>query len=292
MKLGFLVLIHRYQEQASKLIETLIKNDVQLFIHVDLKSEETYNFLYRKYNSNSKIIFTKRYKVYWGSFNQIKATLELITTAVAKSKCSYYSLISGQDFPIKKITEFASFLEQHKGQEFLSHFKLPNTANWGENGGLERLYYYWIDILSQRHSYKYNKLNALIHKLQDITGIKRKLNYNFYGGPNWFTLSHEALQYVCEYVKDNPKYLQRFKYTSTADEIFIQTILLNSAFADKITNDDLRYINWATGPEYPKILRDEDYTLLTNAPSKFFGRKFDCQIDNTIIEKLQQKIND
>ncbi|NGY93813.1 beta-1,6-N-acetylglucosaminyltransferase [Bacillus megaterium] len=45
----------------------------------------------------------------------------------------------------------------------------------------------------------------------------------------------------CSNKKDIYNY---FKYVLIPDEIFFQTILLNSKFKDEIINDNLTYINW------------------------------------------------
>jgi hypothetical protein len=293
MKLAFLILVHRYPAQAAGLIKILLKEkDVTVFVHTDAKADDVFEMLHKEFAGNTQVVFTaNRYKVYWGSYNQIKATAELITTAFKHGIYNRYTLLSGQDFPIKPIGEFKKFLCENEGAEFISFFKLPKPGTWGGNGGMNRMEYYWLGMKIQQHRFVFGKINGFTHGLHKVFGHKRKLNFPLYGGGNWFTLSNSAVTYIAQFLEKNPGYLKRFRYTRCADEIFTQSILLNSPFKDKVVNDDLRYVNWSTGPEYPKILRAEDYAILAQAKNKFFARKFDEKIDAKVIEKLSVQMH-
>lgn len=59
----------------------------------------------------------------------------------------------------------------------------------------------------------------------------------------------------------------------------------------KIENNCLRYIDWENGPEYPKILREEDYEKIIDSKA-LFGRKFDENVDKNIIDKIYKKIEE
>ncbi|MFN6038624.1 MAG: beta-1,6-N-acetylglucosaminyltransferase [Bacteroidota bacterium] len=284
MKIGFLVLAHQYPDQLKLLVKNLLKlENSRIYIHIDKKSDELFRTIKNEFKDNSRVFFTdKRYKVYWGSYNQILATLSLIDTALKYSSEDYYMLISGQDYLIKKSEELIKYLDENKGSQYLVHFKLPSN-NWKE-GGTNRLEFYNFDLFSG--SWLGNKINGFIYKLQKSTGYKRKIKFDMYGGTNWFNLSLEALTYVGNYVKENPEYLKCYRYTRCADEMFIQCILLNSQFKDSIVSDDLRYVDWITGPDFPKILTVSDFDKLINVDSKFFARKFDVNVDKQILNKI------
>ena len=85
--------------------------------------------------------------------------------------------------------------------------------------------------------------------------------------------------------------LKRFKFSFCADEIFLQTLMVNSTFKNKnysIENKEnqiLRHIDWDRGNPYTFGL--EDYELLKKLPKDFFfARKFDYQKSPEIVEKL------
>ncbi len=285
MKLGFLILAHRYPKQLKNLIESLLLvNSSKIYIHIDLKALNNFNELIKFYSTNNRVVFIeKKYKVFWGSYSQILATYELIKTAVKNNSENYFMLLSGQDFLIKKPIDLMNFFEANITELFLLNFKLPNQS-WKYNG-LNRLGHY--RILLENHPWLSNKLTNLISCIQSKLGFVRKVKFQQYGGSNWFNLPLDALKLIVNYVEKNPSYLKSFKHSLCADEIFIQSIILNSEFKNKVISEDLRYINWSDGPEYPKILRLEDYEKMINSENKFFGRKFDEAVDNEVILKLK-----
>lgn len=286
MRLAALLLVHQYPQQVAKLIDSLLDHQIDVFVHVDIRATETFNKLKAVYSNNSKVVFvSKRYKVFWGSFNQVRATLELLKEAKKTFSYDYYSLLSGQDLPIKALKEFKTFLTENKGKEFLAWYKLPHYENHGVTGGMDRMEYYWLD-LNPKHKYFNARLTHLIRKTQDVLGAKRKLAFELYSGSQWFTLSDAAVSYCLDHLYRNPSFLKRFKLSRCADEIFFQTLLLNSPLKENVVNDSLRYIDWKSGPEYPKTLRSEDVPLFVNSSNKFFGRKFDEKTDPAVIEKL------
>lgn len=96
---------------------------------------------------------------------------------------------------------------------------------------------------------------------------------------------------------DNEKEIEkRYKYTFCSDEIFLQSLIMNSKFRDNIykflnekkTEAAMRYIDWERGTPY--TFREEDYNLLINS-EMLFARKFSEKIDKKIIEKIYFYIN-
>lgn len=289
MKLAFLILVHRHADLARQLCRTLLSYEHStVYIHVDLKSEAVHDDLRAEFAGNKRVrLITERYRVHWGSQAQIKATLALMRAASAED-FGYACLLSGQDLPVRAVKEFAAFLQQNDGKQFMSYFALP-ASHW-DQGGLERMQFFHVDGL--RESWKLNKLEGLIGRVHRLTGYRRPLpSLPLYGGANWFNLSSEAVRFVLKYVDDHPAYLRRFRWTLTADEIFVQTILLNSVFASKVISDDLRFIDWSTGPEYPRIWRMEDASRLLASPDRFFARKFDPDVDPEIIRFITAHVS-
>ena len=86
-----------------------------------------------------------------------------------------------------------------------------------------------------------------------------------------------------------------YKFTVTADEIFLQSLVLNSEFKENLYNknyDDnyssiLYSIDWNRGNPY--VYRKEDYDLLIKS-NMLFARKFDMNIDSDIIYKIRNKV--
>ncbi|NJN99140.1 MAG: hypothetical protein HC875_36125 [Anaerolineales bacterium] len=74
------------------------------------------------------------------------------------------------------------------------------------------------------------------------------------------------------------------------DELFFQTVLLNSPLRDTIVNDDLKHIQWSTPTSaHPDIFSKEDFEKLNRSP-KLFARKFDTKHDTVILDLIDQHI--
>lgn len=279
-KSAIMMTVHKNEEQVNCLIDHLSK-EFDVFVHVDkrcsLKICEQENvFVYRKY------------KVYWGSFNQIMATLFLL-----KKACSIgydrYLLISGQDLPIKTNKEIIDFFDNND-KEYIEGSKMP-VAGLSGNGGLDRMTKYWVNPRSHSKfliNRLYNKCERLFFNI--LSRKKpRPIDYEFYKGANWINFTHKCVKKIFEYLEKDPKYIKRFKWTTCADEIFYHTIL-NLLEGLEVENENLRYVNWTDGPEYPRILRTVDYEKIMNSNKKLFARKFDGSIDKGVMEMIYSTI--
>jgi hypothetical protein len=289
MKLAFLILAHKNPGQVGLLTDYLLKHDCDVFIHIDVKEQAVFGDFINKFKGRERLRIYAKYKVYWGSFNQIRATFFLLGEACHKVQFDFVSLISGQDLPIKPIAEFKEYLATRINKSFMQFYPVPARDRWNGDGGLDRMRFYWVSHFPKRLGFIFNRLINLTHSFQRRTKFYRKINLPLYGGANWFTLNHKTAAYVVEYIKKNSGFFRRFKFTRCADEIILQTILMNSEFKSSIVNDPLRYIDWDSGPEYPRTFRIEDTKRLLEDPN-FFARKFDLDFDPEVVHKIYSKI--
>jgi len=286
MKIGVLILAHNNPNQLKQLVD-ILKTDFQIFIHLDKKSCIDSDIFANEPN----VCVIKNHKVYWGSVNIVLATLDLIKLAF-EHNCDYYILISGSDLPILKNQDIIKEIRKNPEISYFDYHSLPRE-DWPLNGGFERLQLFWEKIEKPNvTSYSIKSLLfSLCRNIQRVFHLKRKLlPVTYYGGAQWFNLSKEAVEYLLNYIEENPKFLKSFNYTLISDEIFFHTLLLNSPIRHKIENDKKRYIDWDTGPERPRILRIEDYDKIIKS-NGFFARKFDEKIDDEICKKILQRIN-
>ena len=90
-------------------------------------------------------------------------------------------------------------------------------------------------------------------------------------------------------IENNKWYEDAFKKSLCGDEVFFQTIIMNSKFKNRIYRlnevDDnhmaLRYIDWKTGPEYPRLLDENDFEKIKEDKNSdcIFARKFNENLD-------------
>jgi hypothetical protein len=280
MKVGILILAHNNFEQLLSLVDSL-KSDFSVFVHIDAKSD----ILVDHFASEKNVWVIKKHRIYWGDVNMIYAVLDLLKMAYNQS-CDYYMLISGMDMPIRPCWEIIKEIEKKPESNYVDYAELPRE-DWPQNGGFDRMTLYWEPIENKEKPTIYNRMYALFRNLQRYTELKRKLfPIKYYGGSTWFNISREVVKFILNFTAENPIYLRQFKYTRNTDEIYFHTLILNSGFASKIVNDDKRYIDWASGPEFPKTLRLDDYEKIT-ASGDFFARKFDEKVDAEIIDCIK-----
>jgi hypothetical protein len=73
-----------------------------------------------------------------------------------------------------------------------------------------------------------------------------------------------------------------------ADEMFFQTILLNSkndSLLNSIVNDDLEHTKWNPGSSHPAILTSSDIDAIKNSTA-LFARKFDPRTNANVLDMI------
>lgn len=118
-----------------------------------------------------------------------------------------------------------------------------------------------------------------------------------YKGTQWFGITNELKKYILNYINENEKYLRAFEPSYCSDEVFFHTIIFNSKFKENIYDynkkmnsntsnicfNALRYIDWRSGAEYPRILDESDFNKIKDS-NCLFGRKFDENLNLLLYE--------
>lgn len=99
------------------------------------------------------------------------------------------------------------------------------------------------------------------------------LNIDYYFWSSWWALNHESIDYIVDFYNTNKKFNEIFRFSDAPDEMYFQTVLMNSKYKDICINDNLRYIDWSKTREWPAILDENDFEKITNS-QKLFARKF------------------
>lgn len=276
MKLAHLLLIHKDPAQVKRLINRLDHKNADIFIHLDLKCDiADYQCLLEFKNVH---FIKNRIKVNWGGYSTLQATLhgfkEILGT---QTRYSHINLLSGQDYPLKDAEHIQNFLFSNPDKSYIQYRSIDNE--W-VNGQVRIAKYSFGDIdlpIPGRY---------ILEKLANFSLPKRKspLGLKTFGESTWVTITPGSAQYVLDYLQANPKIESFFKYTWGADEVVIQTILLNGSTKDTIVNDNLRYIDLGDNA-HPRILTHKDAKALINS-GKLYARKFDMFIDENILDEL------
>ena len=279
---AILVETHANVDLLAMVIERLKADNHYFFVHVDKKTKNYKDFL--ALSSDHVIFPRKRYKVNWGSIEQVLLTLELIYTAESKGiQFDYYHLISGQDYPVVDNASFDMHFENNDKSYFELDTKTPFDA---------RYMFFHLNSLVNVRSRWGQKLERTFAKLQRggflKCNLRKSLGLTPYKGSNWWSMTRSMMEYILEFLKRHPDYIERFKYTSCCDEVFFHTIAFNSPLIGSIENDDLRYVDWKRkypGESLPRVLNEKDYNaiILSNA---VFVRKLEVRKSRNLIKML------
>ena len=99
-----------------------------------------------------------------------------------------------------------------------------------------------------------------------------------YGGGAYWCLEKSLVHYVHGFLRANPEYVRFFEHVFVPDELFFQTIIMNSELRDTVENDNLRYLDWSREPA-PAVFAEDDLPALLGSGA-LFARKFDETIDS------------
>lgn len=285
---AYLIMAHNEFDILEKQLILLDDYRNDLYIHIDKKVRNFDFDYYKNIVKKSNVYYVKRLDARWGDFSLVQSELILLKEAT-KSKYKYYHLISGVDLPLKSNDEIHNFFNNHDGLEFI-HFCTEEQSINVRDRVLQYHFMRWCRTKNKYINYITSKINEILRIAQNRVNFKRKwdVNVKLKYGSQWFSITHELAEYV---IKKEDWINKYFKYTSCSDELFLQTLVYNSKFKDKLykkeMNDDytscMRYIDWKRGGPY--TFREEDFKELINS-ERIFARKFSSKVDNQIIVNI------
>ena len=289
MRHAWLIITHGSFGILEKQLRFLDSESADFFVHVDARVREFDAAHYSAIPQKSRVTFIERKPISWGHFSQIDCELRLLRAAVPGGY-DYYHLLSGVDVPVKSrryIEEY--FTTVRPGTNFI-HFQ--HKTIFHEHLDRVKLYYplqRWniqnrVIRLALRRAEEHLERPFVDRTKADPPG------YVFQKGANWFSITHA----LAEYVLSQEDWLrERYRSTFCGDEIFLQSLVVNSPFRDTLPSDYcgddhktcLRYIDWSRGKPYS--FRNEDYDELAAVPPEYlFARKFDYRANAEVVDRL------
>lgn len=275
MKYAYIISAYKNLEQVTRLVRRLHSDRASFLVHVDRKTDvREYHALVESLRGFPSVGFLARHTCHWGGFGHVRATLKGIDELIRSGTAfDYVILLTGQDYPIKPTEYIERFFETGAPNSFMGFASLPSDS-WSPRGGLDRIENWHLRLYGHHLSVPFRRRLP--------TGLRP------YGGGAYWCLSRECIEYVADFVARRPNVVSFFRHVDIPDEIFFQTILLNSELRDTIVNDNLRYIDWTRGRR-PAILEVRDFEALRASP-KLFARKFDVNQDELILDLIDRHL--
>lgn len=282
-KIAAIVLAHTNPSQVLRLCNHLAE-DFDVYIHIDQNSPLTPEL----FTGNPRVQAIKHLRTHWGSPEILFATLKLMTLAEKKSGgYDRHILISGQDVPLKSNDEIRKHFETYPENDFIECQKLlPDHP--------------LVSRVAQFHWKSPKRSKGFIKAARVVVAEtlrvahqflpKRRSDFDVYFGSSWVDLTGNTVRRVLNLVQSSPKFLTRFKHTLLPEEMFFQIATHYLGIGTCGTGGGNRYIDWETGPEFPRTLRIEDFQMISDSGA-LFARKVDARIAPELIEALYNRLN-
>jgi hypothetical protein len=274
-RIAYIVSAYKLPAQLERMLRRLQAPGVTFAVHIDSKTRRPVWDEMVSRCSDLDVAWLPRHRSQWGGFGHVRATLKGIDNIVGNGVTFDYAvLLTGQDYPLRPPAEIARVLDESGGRSFMRHIELP-WAPWGPRGGLDRV--------EDWHVITYRRLHVALPLRRKLPGGLRA-----YGGSAYWCLERTLVHFVHGFLRDNPDYVRFFEHVFVPDELFFQTIIMNSQLRDTVENDDLRYLDWSREPA-PAVFTAADLPALLGS-GQLFARKFDETVDSDVLDALDRHL--
>jgi hypothetical protein len=278
MKQVFLIAAHKDPAQLNALVEQLRDDDFLIYVHLDAKGAISPGEVHPAARQ-----VRERVAVHWGCFSQVQATLNSLKQIVAEvPDFDKVLFLSAQDFPLLSNPALKAALDGLRGQELLDTVAIGREP--GQWAADYRYQYFYRD-----EGGKPARLAcSLANRAMRAFGIRRRLPAGLrpWGGSSWWALSRDCVAALLERVRREPGLIRFFRGVSCPDEMFFQTLVMNSPFAGRVLSENFRYIQWPEqGARNPKVLDEHDFERIA-ASKAHFCRKIDSRASAGLMPRL------
>ena len=295
-RIAYCIVAYKDPEQVVRIVNRLQTESDFTYVHFDASIGEqrfrNWKRLIEKKCPNKNIEIVSVFRCKYMSFGIVDAFLSSMKY-FDNFNYDYYINLTEGCYPLKSAGVIKEQFD-HQDSIFMEVFEMP-FKKWFRGGmfRLENRFYFF-----SRRKYPYVRLFRIPRLKKELPcGLKP------YGGYGLFCLPKEVVRYILNFVEQKPSVKEFFKRTAIPDEIFFQTILMNSSYRSRIVNDNKRYIDWSKsidshgsrdsrgGGYGPKILAKDDFEKMKKS-NKLFARKFDPDIDKEVLNIIDQDIEE
>ena len=301
---AYCIIAHNDEYCLETLIELIDdeRNDIYLLIDKKAPAEFAKNIRPRK-ASMYVVPVEERIDIRWGDISLAEAEMLVLEKAVRSGKrYDYIHLLSGNDLPLKTqdeiygffegVKEGSNFLEISVGEEIEQNLKNDTSYQYILTRHQRKV---GTGLWPTARLFMARVLRHLFIKAQKLVGYKRKWgDWKLARGINWASLSHDFAAYI---VENKELVRKKFKRVRIVDEIYKQTIAVNSPFDSTIlafsrgNSEGIRLIDWGRGNQKgnPKTWTDDDWDEIDSA-FEIFARKFSSTQGRGVIDRLKAKL--
>jgi hypothetical protein len=277
MRIAYILLVHKSPGQFARMLRALHAPGNFYGVHVDRKApKKVHEAIAAICLEYAEAFIIPPRVVNWAGWSVVAAELRGIKALLDRSEqWDRLVCLSGQDFPLVSQSRLRELLDREPTLNYLNCLPLLDPSFRDK---LPRIEYYYIE---------------LFRRVRRIPGIRRKRPGSFvvHSGDQWFVLTRE----FAEFCSNAPVSLQiqRFmRFALVPDEMYFQTVIMNSKYASTCAQRNLRKIRWDDdGGGHPRILTMQDVPWLLEGEA-CFARKFDETLDDRVLEFLESRLRD
>jgi hypothetical protein len=282
MKQVFLIQAHKDLGQLNALVEQLHDDDFLVYVNLDRKCDIDPAGV----DPRARLV-QQRVDVHWGGFSQVQAALNSLAQIVAEvPEFDKVLFLSAQDFPLLSNAALKAELARLTGHELL------DVVAIGDGPGQ------WAADFRYQYFYREGGgragrlMAALLNKAMRVAGLKRRMPGGMrpYGGSSWWALSRACVCALLERVRREPGMVRFFHSVACPDELFFQTLVMNSPFSARVLGRNFRYVQWPeNGARNPKVLDEADFERILAARDQagaHFCRKIDSRASAGLMPRL------
>lgn len=283
MQLAYSITAHRNPQQLKRMLSALYNSKDLFIVHVDARAPEVRRAALKFASSagpNVHVMDSRR--VVWAGWSQTRTQLAMMSHALewsagtngidgeTRGPWDYFLNLSGQDYPIRTSEQIRAWLsERGPGKNYFDVLDFSVAP---------------IEIRPRMNFYHF-ELGGKLRRVRKHRPAPKDLNVHW--GSTWFIASRE----LCALAVNSPlatRCRKAIRFARSSDEIFFQTLLMNSPLRDTLVRDHRRKIVWEGG-SHPLTFSVSDTADLLAADA-FFARKFDEAADSAILDIIDQEL--
>jgi hypothetical protein len=281
---AYILLAHTAPRQLARLVERLDGEHARFLVHVDRgAAAETAAEARRLLEPNPRVTFLPSRRTRRTTFGLVAAPLDALALLRRRGEpFGHAILLSGQDYPVKPPAALLERLAREPDLSYLHAFPIedPERSEWPPTA-----------------VFRYRKWHPGLASPRWGVPLGRRMPGGRvpFGGSMYWALSRDAVEHVTDAAEREPELVRFFRHTFIPDEMFFQTLLLNSPLRDRVATlaapdcYGLHYIDWRRGIERPETLGAGDLAALAATPA-FFARKFDEEADPAVLDRIDAEL--
>lgn len=282
MRQVFLIHAHKDLAQLNALVAQLRDDDFLIYAHLDRK----WRLDPQAVHPAARLV-APRVAVRWGDFSQVQATLNSLRQIVAEvARFDKVVFLSAQDFPLLPNAGLKRELARLAGRELLE------AAPVGEGGWPVAFRYQYFHRNGAGPAARC--VLGAANRLLRLCGYRRRLPGGLepWGGSAWWALSRPCISAVLGRIGREPGLARFFRSVHCPDEMFFQTLVMNSPLRARVLGRNFRHIQWpAQGAPNPRILDEGDFARIA-ASGAHFCRKLDSCASARLLPRLRALLHE